>query len=219
MVSTGLWGFPQRGTNRAWANLLESLHCFPALPRTLPPLAAKPVKPRHQFAGCAAVDTPTLPEHVPGLRRGHQPGMPRVPVSDSQTDGAGPGGPAFPAALQPTPHAQPSLDPGSRGCSLSHPLVAQAVALPVSRNWGRGEAASHRCVRTGGPPAEPRRTGAAGGGCEQSRESDGGAVEAQGRGAGFGGRHLARLSWGTKFSQVPWASTRETLTPPSLLPG
>lgn len=38
---------------------------------------------------------------------------------------------------------------------LSHPLVAQAVALPVSGDWWCGEAAGHRCIWTGGPPAEP----------------------------------------------------------------
>lgn len=63
---------------------------------------------------------------------------------------------------------------------MHYPLVAQAVALPVSRDGGCGEAASNGCIRTGGSPAEPGRTEAGGGAYEQSRErATMGAVEAQ----------------------------------------
>lgn len=95
-------------------------------------------------------------------------------------DKAAPSSQAVPAALEPTVGG---------GGSLSHPLVSQAVALPVSRDRGCGEAASNRRVGTGGPPAEPRRTGASGGACEQERESDGGGGEAglgKPRGGGSG---------------------------------
>lgn len=77
---------------------------------------------------------------------------------------------------KPMSHTQPGLEPtagvGGRGEMLSHPLVSQAVALPVSWDRGCGEAASNRCIRTGGPPAEPRRAGAGGGACEQNRERE-----------------------------------------------
>lgn len=62
----------------------------------------------------------------------------------------------------------PNTPSAQRGL-LSHPLVAQAVALPVSGDWWCGEAASHRCIRTGGPPAEPGRAGASRGAYEKSR--------------------------------------------------
>lgn len=92
-------------------------------------------------------------------------------------------------------HIQPSLEPtagvGVRGEMLSHPLVSQAVALPVSRDRGGGKAASNRCIRTGGPPAEPRRAGAGGGACEQrERESNGRSRLGRLRGGGPGGIRL-----------------------------
>ena len=82
-----------------------------------------------------------------------------------------PGWAGIPSSSSAPPHARSCPDPSVRG-SRGHPLVAQTVALPVSRDRGRGEAAGHRGVRTGGPPAEPCGTGAAGRTCEQSTESE-----------------------------------------------
>ena len=94
----------------------------------------------------------------------------------------------------------------SEQCLLGYPLVAQAVALPVSWDRGCGEAASNRCIRAGGPPAEPRRTGASRGACEQSRESVVmGAVKHRGPGPGSGARCLARLSQREQGSSSPMA--------------
>lgn len=79
----------------------------------------------------------------------------------------------------------PTLLQPRRGL-LSHPLVAQAVALPVSGDWWRGEAASYRCVRTGGPPAEPGRAGASRGACgkNRGRVMAGAVGREQGKGSG-----------------------------------
>lgn len=55
---------------------------------------------------------------------------------------------------------------------LSHPLVAQAVTLPVSGDWRCREAPGHRCIRTGGPAAEPGGAGASRGAYGKSRERE-----------------------------------------------
>lgn len=162
--------FPQGGTNRAWASQLEAHHYLPALPCTPPPSAAEPWRPVTSTR--AMQPRPLSPFLSPCQPEEGAPAWETKSAHQQLPDGQGrPGWAGIPSSSSAPPHARSCPDPGVRG-SRSHPLVAQTVALPVSWNWGCGEAAGHRSVRTGGPPAEPCGTGAAGRTCEQSTESE-----------------------------------------------
>lgn len=178
--------FHKGGAHQAGSNLPESQVCFPSLPCALPLTAAEPVNPS--------------PVHRPCCR-GHP---------HAQTGRGGPWGAGIPSSPAAEPRIQLSPDP--EGVLLSHPLVAQAVALPVSWDRGCGEAARNGCIRTGGPPAEPRRTGAGGGACEQSRERVMvGAAGAQRRWVWVWGK--------ARGLAVLVGQGHKTLTPHSLPPG
>lgn len=102
------------------------------------------------------------------------------------------------------------------GSSRRYPLVAQAVALPVPRDRGCGEAAGNGCVRAGGPPAEPCGAGAGGGAWNRAER---GAVRGCGGseavGAGWGKAPGQAVPDGARSVQAPWLSPHDTLTPRS----
>lgn len=102
------------------------------------------------------------------------------------------------------------------GSSHCYPLVAQAVALPVPRDRGCGEAAGNGCVGAGGPPAEPCGAGAGGGAWNRAER---GAVRGCGGseavGAGWGKAPGQAVPDGARSVQAPWLSPHDTLTPRS----
>lgn len=177
------------------ASFLESHYCFPVLACMLPPSATEPARssPVHRLC-CRSHPQLFQPE-------GRTPA--RIPGRLAAPPRWGWGGPRW-ANIPRIPLAPTPCSAESGG--LTHSLVAQAVALPVSWDWGCGEAASNRSIRTGGPPAEPRRTGAGGGACEQSRKrAMVGVAEAWRRRGRLGVRYPAWLSQVGKGHSSPTA--------------